>query len=182
MNQSSVTITRVSESGISHALSKDLDEIFFASSATSSFASDADKAAFRERWFGSYLFGNPEETFIALDTFGRGVGYIVGALDDPAQDPRYGDLAYLSRFAALTALYPAHLHINVAAQYRSMGIGERLVDAFLAHARGRGIPGVHVVTGEGMRNVGFYSRLGFEQLAASPWNGRTVVMLARRIP
>jgi GNAT superfamily N-acetyltransferase len=181
MNQQSVSISRVGESGISHALLCDLDDIFFSASGTQSFASEAAKAAFRERWFGSYLSLNKGETFIAVSADGRGVGYLVGALDDPAQDPRHAELGYFKSFAAWTARYPAHLHINIATQYRSSGIGARLVDAFVGHARSRCIPGVHVVTGEGMRNVGFYSRLGFAPLAKAPWNGRTVVMLGRHI-
>ncbi len=182
MNQNSITISRAAESGISHAVLCDLDDIFFSSSGTSAFSSDAEKAAFRDRWLGSYLTVNPDETFIATSADGRGIGYLVGALDDPAPDPRHAGLGYFSHFAPLTALYPAHLHINVAAQYRSAGIGARLIQAFLEHAGRRGIAGVHVVTGEGMRNVGFYARLGFARMAAASWNGHMVVMLARRIP
>jgi hypothetical protein len=40
---------------------------------------------------------------------------------------------------------------------------------------------MHVVTGEGMRNVGFYLRRGFLQRACAQWNGRVVVFLAREL-
>lgn len=181
MNQQRVTIIRAVESGISHALLNDLDDIFFSASGTKHFDSDAAKAAFRERWLGSYFTVNPEETFIASSQGGRVAGYLVGALDDPARDPRHAALGYFAAFAPWTARYPAHLHVNVAAQDRSAGIGARLIEAFAAHARSKGAPGMHVVTGKGLRNVGFYLRNGFEWVAETPWNGGTVVMLGRKL-
>ena len=54
-------------------------------------------------------------------------------------------------------------------------------EAFAAPERAKGSPGMHVVTGQGMRNVGFYRRNGFEEIAEAPWNGQTVVMLGRRL-
>lgn len=40
---------------------------------------------------------------------------------------------------------------------------------------------MHVVTGKGMRNVGFYERNGFAPLAEAEWNGKVVVMLGRAL-
>jgi hypothetical protein len=40
---------------------------------------------------------------------------------------------------------------------------------------------MHVVTGKGMRNVGFYTRLGFTERAAADWNGRTILFLGREL-
>lgn len=159
----------------------DLNDIFFAASGTKNFDSDAAKTAFRERWLGSYLTVNTEETFIASSEGGRVAGYLVGALNDPARDPRHAALGYFATFATWTALYPAHLHVNVALQYRSAGIGARLIEAFAAHARSKGAPGMHVVTGKGLRNVDFYLRNGFESVAEAPWNSGTVVMLGRKL-
>ena len=181
MNQSDVSITRWAESEISHALLNDLTDIFFAASGTQQFASAAVKAAFRERWLGSYLSVNPNETFIAVGSDGRAAGYLVGALDDPATDPRHAALGYFHNFAPWTARYPAHLHINIAARYRSAGIGARLIETFAALARSYGAPVMQVVTGQGMRNVGFYMRNGFETIADAPWNSGTVVMLGRKL-
>ena len=86
---------------------------------------------------------------MALAANGAVAGYVVGALEDPARDPRYADLGYLETFAPLTARYPAHLHINLAPDFRGMGTGAKLVDAFCSHARHNCAPGVHVVTGQG---------------------------------
>ncbi len=56
-----------------------------------------------------------------------------------------------------------------------------MVEAFAAHAKAHGCPGIHVVTGAGMRNVGFYVRNGFEPIAEAPWNGRQVMLLGRKL-
>lgn len=176
-----VAILRLTESDFSHAMEAKLDEIFFEASATQSFASPEARAAFRERWLGSYLTIDLDHSFVAVTSKGEAVGYLVGALADPARDPRYADLGYFRDFAHLTPNYPAHLHINVAAQHRSHGLGARLIDAFAVHARARNVPGMHICTGQGARNIRFYEANGFHELAQSGWNRRTIVMLGRRL-
>ena len=154
---------------------------FFSASATQSFASPASRAAFRQRWLGRYIEHFPECTFLALDHAGRVAGYIVGALADPALDPLFSDIGYFRTLAPLTARFPAHLHINLAADARNRGIGGRLIEAFCDHARAAGAPGVHVVTAEHSRNRSFYARLGFALEAKTTWNGQPIVFLARRL-
>lgn len=169
------------EVNLSHAHIERLDAIFFEASATRSFPNAEVQAAFRKRWLGNYLEHRREHGFIALTADGDVAGYLVGSLEDPANDPLQADIGYFSSLAPLTRRYPAHLHVNLAPERRSMGLGARLVEAFCAHAAAQGAPGVHVVTGEGMRNVGFYRRLGFEEVAGFGWNGRPLVMLARQL-
>jgi GNAT superfamily N-acetyltransferase len=176
-----MAICSLVEVELTHAITQGLDSIFFEASSVRTFASDAARAEFRERWLGSYLILNTAESFMALSSAGEVAGYVIGDLEDPATNPRYADLGYISAFAGLTPHYPAHLHMNVALQHRSQGLGQRLIDAFAAHARAARVPGIHVVTGAGMRNAGFYQRNGFEPLAEAPWKGGTVVLLGRRL-
>ena len=159
----------------------DLDAIFFEASGTKSFASDAVRAAFRERWLGRYLRGGGDIALVARQGTGEGpiVGYVIGALTDPAQDRRFDDIAYFRELAPVTARYPAHLHINCAPEWRSRGLGARLVEAFSDLARERGAVGVHVVTGAGLRNTRFYARNGFREVGQALSNGHPVVMLGR---
>ena len=159
-----------------------IDEIFFASSATQVFADEDARAAFRERWLGRHLVHHPGESFVAVDGSGEVIGYVVGALGDPAQDPRFADISYFRELAHLTARYPAHLHINLAPGARNRGIGSRLVAAFCVHAAARGATGVHVVTAEASRNRSFYARNGFALLTTLGAPGREIVMLGRRLP
>jgi GNAT superfamily N-acetyltransferase len=162
-------------------LAAELDAIFFEASATKSFAGEAERAAFRERWLGRYLAHYPDQAYLALAPDGAVAGYLVGSFDDPARTPLFADIAYFKSFAALTADYPAQLHVNLAPLWRGQGIGARLVEEFAEAARRAGAKGVHVVTGRGMRNVGFYLANGFREAGALASNGREIVFLARSL-
>lgn len=157
----------------------DLERIFFEASGRT-FEPGAERDAFRERWLGRFLERWPDLAFGLVDPIDRRVvGYLVGCDENPAASPHFADLAYFQDFAALCDRFPAHLHINLDAPYRSRGHGQRLVEAFAAMARGRGAPGMHVVTAAGTRNVGFYARAGFDEVGRTQWNDRTIVMLGR---
>jgi len=158
-----------------------LEVIFFEASGTKSFAGEADRQVFRERWLGRYLEHDPQWSYLAFDTNGKLAGYLLGSLDDPARTPRFGDIDYFKDFAALTLAYPAHLHVNLAPAYRNLGIGARLIDTFAVDAARTGAPGVHVVTGAGARNIGFYVRSGFHELGRARSGTYEVVFLGRRL-
>lgn len=158
-----------------------IDRIFFEASGTKAFADDATRAAFRERWLGRYLTHDPQWFYVALAHTGEPLGYLAGCLDNPAVASRFADIGYFAILAPLTAQYPAHLHINLAPVARSLGIGSRLVERFAADAARTGVPGVHVVTGQGLRNVGFYRRNGFDREVPFAWQGRTLVFLGRTL-
>jgi GNAT superfamily N-acetyltransferase len=154
-----------------------VEAIFFEASSRT-FEQGPEREAFLERWLGRYLGG--DEVFLALAGKDAVAGYLVGALQNPAGQARFDDIGYFkAAFADLCRQYPAHLHINLAPAFRSRGIGARLMEAFAARARAAGAPGMHVVTGSGLRNVRFYQRCGFAERGATTWNGRPIVFLAR---
>ena len=157
-----------------------IDAIFFEASSVQGFDSPAHRFAFHWLWLGRYLIEEPAEAFVAIED-GAVTGYLVGSLVDPAPRAAFASLDYFKAFADRTAAFPAHLHVNVAANARGRSVGERLVGAFERHAAVRGAPGVHVVTGAGMRNVGFYERLGYREAARAPRGAGHVVMLAKRL-
>ena len=159
-----------------------LDAIFFEASNTQSFASDDARAAFRMRWLGRYLDHDARWAYVACTPSGAIAGYLVGSLDDPAVTQRFSDIATVAQFKDVTRRYPAHLHVNLAAEFRSYGLGARLVEHFLRDAKAAGAPGVHVVTSRGARNVAFYNRLGFAERGAADQGAREVVLLARALP
>lgn len=154
-----------------------LDRIFFEASTIKSFGNDAVRHNFRERWLGRYIDDTASQAFVALDRDGKIVGYVVGALADPALDARFADIAYFRVFANETPKFPAHLHINVDSDARNTGIGARLITAFVEYARASGAPGLHIVTGAGMRNIGFYLKNGFSEIARGDVDNKTLVML-----
>lgn len=158
-------------------LAAELDEIFFEASSTRSFTSNKTRDEFRWRWLGRFLEQGAEHAFLALSSDRAVAGYIVGSLSDPA-DPLDPELPYYARFAEQTRMYPAHLHINLAPHQRSRGTGARLIAAFGANAARCGAPGMHLVTSRGARNIRFYERCDFTEVASTDWNGRELVMLA----
>ncbi len=176
-----VDIHRFAELTPTPALIAGIDDVFFAASNTQSFASDAARAVFRERWLGRYLEHDPQYVYLALSSGGEVAGYLVGSVSDPARTSRFADIGYFQTFRDLTARYPAHLHVNLAGPYRGHGVGGALIERFVADARQAGAPGVHVVTSRGARNVTFYERAGFVEAGATGDGASEVVFLALTI-
>lgn len=174
-----VSITRLSEIADWRRLEPEIDAIFFAASATKSFASPVVRKTFHECWLGRFLDRFPDATFLARDGQGAVLGYITGALADPAREPLFADIGYFQQLATLTARFPAHLHINLGAAARNLGIGGRLIETFCDHAQKNGARGVHAVTSEASRNRSFYARMGFVCEATILWGGHPLVFLAR---
>ncbi|MFN3743399.1 MAG: GNAT family N-acetyltransferase [Hyphomicrobiaceae bacterium] len=160
---------------------REIERIFFLSSGRASFASDAARAAFHERWLGRYLLHDRAHAFVARAGDGSVAGYLIGSLDDPAGADRFDDISYFADFADLTARYPAHLHVNLDPAWRCQGIGARLVERFAEHAAARRVAGVHIVTGGAARNVSFYRRCGFAPLRTCAWEGGTVLFMGRAL-
>lgn len=149
-----------------------LDAIFFEASNTKSFPSEEARAAFRERWFGRYLRDHPRWAYVAQAVDGTVAGYLVGALDEPSG---------FEDFASAARAFPAHLHVNLAPQFRNRGIGADLIEAFAADAARAGAKGVHVVTSADARNVSFYDRVGFKPRAKTTVNDAELVFLGRTL-
>lgn len=138
------------------------------------------RQAFRALWLGDYLAADPEHVWLALTPDGHVAGYLVGTLEDPVRNQRFASLSYFTDFESAVRDFPAHLHINLDAAYRNRGIGRRLIDAFAAQVRASGLPGLHVVTGASQRNVRFYTRAGFTEIARTPRGSGDVVFLGRK--
>jgi GNAT superfamily N-acetyltransferase len=172
-------IVAVRHSDLTPALLARIDAIFFEASGRS-FPSAPERAAFRERWLGRYLQGGTDTLLLALDAEGAVAGYLVGALQDPAEQERFADIAYFrGSFRELCRRYPAHLHVNLAPAFRNRGLGARLIGAFAARAAAAGAEGMHVVTARSARNVSFYLRCGFAELGSTSFNERDLVFLGK---
>ncbi len=63
------------------------------------------------------------------------------------------------------AAYPAHLHIDILPSHQGAGWGRRLLRAFFAELRGRGVPAVHLtMLAANTPARAFYDRIGFREL------------------
>lgn len=181
MNPPAVSIEPYAAIAGSPSAIRALDGIFFASSNTQSFSDAAARAAFRERWLGRYLANDPRSCFVALTPAGDLIGYICGSLRDPANDPLFADQRHFARFASLTAVYPAQLHINLAETARGQGIGRQLISTFIAHVAAAGIAGVHAISSRGARNLSFYAANGFPEVGSATIGEKELVFLGRKL-
>jgi GNAT superfamily N-acetyltransferase len=157
----------------------DIDAIFF-ETAPRAPADPSARATFYDLWLGQYLRHEPHLAHVAIKD-GRVVGYLVACHTNPATLPRFETLAYFKTFAAVCALFPAHLHINLTEAARGSGTGARLVQACCTDAASAGLPGVHVVTAATARNVRFYQRIGFREVAATERNGARILCLGHAL-
>ena len=156
-------------------------EIFFESSSRTSFASPEERAAFLERWTGYYLRQWRERVLLWREPDGSIAGYLTGCLDSEGAEPLYHAIGSYGLFTDLFEAFPAHLHVNCHARWRGQGIGSRLVERFAADCGAAGLPGLHIVTGEGARNVDFYHRLGFRLRDTRTWAGRRLLFMGRTL-
>jgi GNAT superfamily N-acetyltransferase len=76
--------------------------------------------------------------------------------------------------------FPAHLHVNVDAGFRGVGVGRRLLEDYLVALRADGVPGVHLFCGR--EPLPFYRRIGFGELAVVEFRGTAVFALGMALP
>ena len=175
------TIVRLGDDRPAPGVWAQVNAIFFEASGRK-FTPGPEREAYRERWLGRYLQCGTDVVLLAKDAGQTVAGYLVGALEDPSEQRRFDDVPYFRHeFRDLCRRYPAHLHINIAPAFRSSGLGAQLIEAFAAHAREAGAPGMHVVTGKEARNVTFYARCGFSELGTAVWNDGSIVFLGKSL-
>ncbi len=98
-----------------------------------------------------------------------------------AARPLFRDIPNYGLFADLFADFPAHFHINCRPDVRGRGVGGRLAERFVSLCEAAGLPGVHVVTAEGARNVAFYRARGFDRAVERTAGEKTLLFLGRRL-
>lgn len=140
-----------------------------------------------------YAVLEPEHALVVEDGEGVG-GYIVGALDtlafearmdaewfpalrrqypDPGDDPAGWRLDEVRAWqihhprpppARIAEPYPSHLHINLLPRLQGQGLGQALIDAWLARIDAAGSRGVHLgVSAANHRALRFYRAYGLEE-------------------
>jgi GNAT superfamily N-acetyltransferase len=79
----------------------------------------------------------------------------------------------------LVDAYPAHLHINIDARYRRMGLGRGLMDSYFTELKRHAVSGVHLYCGAGP--VPFYLRLGFQVLESIEIRGNVTFAMGTHL-
>ena len=157
-----------------------VDDIFFETAPLAP-SDEPERSMFYQLWLGQYLRHEPQLAYVARAGDTDIVGYLVGCHVNPATSERFAKLGYFQTFADACGRFPAHLHLNLTEAARGAGIGARLIDAFAADTRVAGLAGLHVVTAAAARNIGFYRRNGFTEIAATERNNTRIVFLGRAI-
>ena len=140
---------------------------------------------------GPYLFLEPEHAYV-LDNGERAVGYVIGTASTPdfvaayrerwlpqmrgryrplsgppvtEEDHRIDWMFHPERMLlAELAPHPAHLHINLLADYRGSGYGQAMVSTFLASVAASGAESCHLA----VRQVNVIARRFYEKLGWRP--------------
>ncbi len=167
----------------------DWDEMRAICVETSARAIPADqREAFGRLWIDPYRRWAPGWAYVARDQ-GRVVGYLTGCASSASffilsglfgPRPNLGaNLRFPKRLlACLLWRYPAHLHVNVREGHRG-GTGRALMEHFERDVAAGGATGVHVFCGE--RPLGFYRKLGYEELGRIAVGDKNVFALGKRL-
>ena len=148
-------------------LERQVYDICLLSAEKSDFKSEEEKNAFCWRWVGQYLDKFSDLSFLLFEG-DLLLGYIVGCPDTSQfldNLDQKGLFWWCDAFPEGYKNYPAHLHINCHPKARGKGAGSQLMDSFLKKCLTMGLSGVHLITVKGARNVSFYEKQGFQELA-----------------
>ncbi len=178
---SRVTIRAFPAGASEPGLWRAVEEIFFLSAPRQDFATQEDRRNFLMRWTGYYRDCEPEGVFLAMTASGRVAGYLTGCMDSRGAIRLYRDIPHYGLFEDCFAAYPAHFHVNCHPGFRGRGIGTRLVETYAAQCARAGLPGVHVVTAPGARNVTFYHRCGLDFALRRSWQDRQLLFLGAKL-
>lgn len=146
------------------------------------------REAFGRLWIGPYERWARRWAYVAREE-GRVVGYLTGCVSTAGflalsgllgPRPSLGaNLKFPKRLLArLLRRYPAHLHVNVREGHRG-GTGRALMQRFEKDAAAAGARGVHVFCGE--RPLGFYRKLGYEELGRAAVGEKLIYALGKRL-
>lgn len=137
-----------------------------------------EREAFAEHWVGPYRELRPDWTWVAV--VDKAVaGYLTGCPDTLgfekerrrvfAAGPDSREFFAEDVRLKLWTEHPAHLHMNVAADFRGIGAGSALLQAFFTELRRAGIPSAHLICGP--RSLPFWERMCFRteaEVAVAP--------------
>lgn len=149
---------------------------------------DEERAAFGRLWIDPYRRWAPQWAYVAREG-DQVVGYLTGCvattsflalsgLFGPRPSLGANRLFPKTLLARLLWSYPAHLHVNVREGHRG-GLGRALVERFERDAAAAGAAGMHVFCGE--RPLGFYRKLGYQELRRVAAGEKLIFALGKRL-
>lgn len=156
-------------------------EIFFESSGITTFKSPKHKSDFCYKYLAYYYNYHPKLFFIMLD--GEDVlGYVCGVLNSNQCEELFHKVSHYKIFADLYESYPAHLHINCHRSSRGRGVGGKLLGHFIDKIQtNEQCNGVHIITSPKARNVHFYRKNKFSNIATRVFDQSELLMMGRKL-
>ena len=158
-----------------------IEEIFFASAPPEHLKTAEERRTFLHRWTSYYLREERDQVLLFRLEDGTVAGYLMGCMNSREALPLYDLVGHYGLFEHHFERFPGHFHINCHPANRSKGIGSALVQRFVAVCRTAQLPGIHVVTAAGSRNVRFYRRLEFEAVEERQASGLPRLLLGLRL-
>lgn len=137
---------------------KQVDQIFYETSARVDFKDEEEKLSFKSKYLGFYLQNYPEYCFVYLDS-NRVLGYIVAATKT---DQQLQQFEYYQSFEKCLSDFPAHLHINCSPAAQGKGVGSQLWSHLKEKLVTEKLVGLHIITTPEARNIGFYKKHNFD--------------------
>ncbi len=157
---------------------QEIREIFFASSTRKEFQDETEREDFFEKYVGYYLKHFSEFFWVAKE--GRILGYMAGA-PDTTDEGLFALQPHLKTFESFYEKYPAHLHVNLHADARGMGLGSELYHALEKDFQRMKIKGLHVMTAPDSRNKSFYERLGLHFEVVLDYKGSPILLMGKSL-
>lgn len=140
---------------------------------------EVDRQAFLNRWLFQYIDQFPSYTFVATED-SNFLGYITACPNTSEYFDKL-DQKGLDLWSSYYTLYPAHLHINCSSAARGKGVGSRLLAALEIKLRQDHVPGLHLITAKGARNVGFYEKNQYETLCENKLGETSLLFMGKRL-
>lgn len=158
-----------------------LRDIFFLSSSVQSFENVERRERFYNRWLGHYLTHFSDFTWCAQSGPEGAVLAYLTVCPNTVDFLRVFDLESLKVFQKFYQDFPAHLHMNTHPTARGQGLGAKLIALAESELALREIPGLHLITGLGERNVAFYERVGFKVYSEQEFSGVCYLLMGKTI-
>ena len=154
---------------------KQVEEIFWETSARSEFATPEERQQFQQQYLDSYL---SHVAFVAIDG-DQVMGYVIAHRNTLESEATWA--AHLGLFKDCYQQYPAHLHINCRAAAQGQGWGGKLLAALEHELAKLTVCGVHLITAASARNVNFYKKYGYLEVARRPWKQAELLLLGKNL-
>lgn len=148
-------------------------DVFWETTTRQEFSNETERRKFQVQYLDDYL---DQLAYVAVEE-GVVLGYVVGRADTLLVEATWAP--HLEIFRTEYEHYPAHLHINCRTIAQGKGLGGQLLAALEKDLFARGVKGLHLITAADARNVNFYKKYGYLEVAQKPWKTAQLIMLGK---